>query len=209
LQLGYGDAEWDLFGREAECRECPRPDLPWSDDELFPPGGEGWRLAPTTPERRYAWARGLSAMREQMTEDSQARLVIAGDLRKFQGLVPGVVEEAWLSLKARKPLYLAGAFGGAARAVADLLAGVERSEFSEADARDKVPSYEAAVACYHRHGGSFRSMEAIGNNLREWSGKGLEAALNNGLDDDENWELMRTTEAPRIAELVLTGLTRL
>jgi hypothetical protein len=209
LWLDYGDAEWNLFGEEAQYEEGPRPDLPWSDEEIFPPGGEGWRLAPNTPQRRYAWARGLSAMREQITEHSQARLVIGGDLRRFQGIIPGVVEEAWLSLESRKPLYLVGAFGGAARAVGDLLVGIQREEFSDADPRKHVSDYDAAVACYGQYGGTFHGMEDIGNDIRRRSTKGLASALNNGLNETENEELMHATEPARIAELVLTGLTRL
>lgn len=36
-------------------------------------------------------------MRERITELSQARLVIGGALKVKSGLVPGVVEEIWLS----------------------------------------------------------------------------------------------------------------
>ena len=209
LHLVYGDRELNFFGKEAVYEKGPRPELPWTDEQIFPEGGEGWRLAPSTAEKRYAWARGLGAMREQVTQEAQARLVIAGDLRKFQGIISGVVEEAWLSLKHRKPLYLVGAFGGAARAVADVSMGGERTEFSEDDARAHVPDYDAAVDCYAKHGGVFTSMADIGREIRELSGTGLASALNNGLDDAENEELILCPEATRIAELVLAGLSRL
>ena len=38
---------------------------------------------------------------------------------------------------------------------------------------------------------------------------GLAAALNNGLDETENRELLRSTDAQRIAQLVLRGLGRI
>jgi SLOG cluster2 len=56
-------------------------------------------------------------MRKQITEQSQARLVVGRKLENFSGLVPGVVEEAWFSITQKQPIYLAGGFGGAARAV--------------------------------------------------------------------------------------------
>ena len=209
LHLSYGDAEWDLFvDRVAKCTEGPRPDLPWSDEEIFPPNRDGWRFAPDTPARRYAWARGLSAMRQQITENSQARLVIGGDLRKFQGIVSGVVEEAWLSIQRQQPLFLIGAFGGAARAVSDQLTGFDRAEFSDDDAAEHVPDYRAAVDCYAQHGGDFVSMQQMGADFTHAGGRGLSAALNNGLDDTENEELILYSEPARIAELVLTGLLR-
>jgi SLOG cluster2/TIR domain len=119
LRLEYGEAEWQLFGKEAEYCEGPRPAIPWTDDKIFPAGGAGWRFTPNTPEKRYAWARGLTAMRRQMIEQTQARVLIGGNLVMFLGVIPGVIEEAWWSLTHRQPLYLVGAFGGAARAVSD------------------------------------------------------------------------------------------
>ncbi len=39
LWLDYGDSEWKLFsGDIADYEQGPRPELPWSDDEVFPPG---------------------------------------------------------------------------------------------------------------------------------------------------------------------------
>ena len=112
LWLAYGDSEWKLFsGDIADYDQGPRPDLPWREDEVFPPGGSSRVVDSDTPERRYVWARGLTAMRERITALSQARLVIGGRLTGLAGLWPGVVEEAWLSLKRKQPLYAAGGFG--------------------------------------------------------------------------------------------------
>jgi hypothetical protein len=64
LRLSYGEAEWKLFaGNVARYEEGPRPDLPWRDDEVFPSIAGGLNLGSDTPQRRYAWARGLTAMR--------------------------------------------------------------------------------------------------------------------------------------------------
>jgi hypothetical protein len=209
LRLEYGDAEWQLFGKEAEYCEGPRPDMPWTDDEIFPIRVEGWRFAPNTPEKRYAWARGLTAMREQMTRQVQARVIIGGNLGTFRGIVPGVVEEAWWALTHRQPLYLVGAFGGAARAVSDLLTGMDREEFTLACARRTVSDYDASVACYAQYGGDFYSMEAMGQAMQRLAQDGLASTLHNGLDDRENEELIRASDPAWIAELVLTGLSRL
>jgi hypothetical protein len=81
LWLAYGDSEWKLFsGDIADYDQGPRPDLPWREDEVFPPGGSSRVVDSDTPERRYVWARGLTAMRERITALSQARLVIGGKL---------------------------------------------------------------------------------------------------------------------------------
>lgn len=211
LRLDYGDDEWRLFaGGIADYEAAPRPDVPWDDKTLFP-SGEGSRVfgIDDTPERRYAWSRGLSAMRERITELSQARLVIGGALGKFNGLVPGVVEEAWCSLQHKQPVYIAGGFGGSARAVGDLLLGIERPEFSESWAKQTIPHYEAARALFGQHGGDFRSLQQIGAEIQAAGRQGLAAALNNGLDDAENRALLHCTDPQRIAGLVLAGLARL
>jgi hypothetical protein len=210
LWLGYGDSEWKLFaGNVAQYEQVPRPDLPWSDEELFPPTDSGRPLGSDTPQRRYVWARGLTAMRIRITALSQARLVIGGKLKGYSGLVPGVVEEAWFSLMQKKPLYLVGGFGGAARAVSDLLMNNERPEFADAWARQHLPDYDAVLALYAQHGGDVRSMAQMSTDIATCAQEGLAQALNNGLDEVENRELVASTDPQRIAWLVLTGLGRL
>ncbi|RKT46639.1 TIR domain-containing protein [Thiocapsa rosea] len=210
LYLGYGEGEWKLFsGKVAKYQPAPRPDLPWNDDEVFPVTDGRRTTKADTPQRRYAWARGLTAMRERITEDSQARLVLGGKLRGFSGLVPGVVEEAWLSLRNKHPLFVAGGFGGAARAVGDLLLGKVRPEFSGEWPRQTIADYDASRALYDQHGGDFVSLEHIGRDLRDLRATGLQDALNNGLDEAENEELILSTNPQQIAGLVLRGLGRL
>ncbi|MCP4043413.1 MAG: TIR domain-containing protein [Gammaproteobacteria bacterium] len=215
LSLDYGDKEWALFGEEADYVETPRPTLPWKDDQIFPSTVEGWRLLPREARQRYAWARGLSLMRKQMTEQTHARIVIGGSLIKFLGLVPGVVEEAYMSLRIGHPLFLVGAFGGAARAVSDLLMDIKSHkcaidfDFTDDDLGKVVPDFKASVSCYAEHGGEFIGMTQMGREIREKGKQGLAMALNNGLDDVENEELIYCLDPLRIAELVLTGLSRL
>jgi hypothetical protein len=209
LRLIYGDAEWRLFaGNVARYEDGPRPALPWGDEALFPLDAGKRKIESDTAQRRYAWARGLSAMRERITALSQARLVLGGAW-EFRGLIPGVVEEAWLSLTQKKPLYVAGGLGGAARAVSDQLLGTARTEFSDAWAVQHVPQYRESVDLYQQHGGEFHSLERMGADIGALAKAGLPQALSNGLDETENRELMATADAQRIARLVMTGLGRL
>ncbi len=210
LRLNYGDSEMALFGGQVACyQEGPRPDIPWSDDELFPFMDDKRTLASDTPLRRYAWARGLTAMRELITTSSQARLVLGGKLAGFAGLVPGVVEEAWISLVQQKPLFLVGGFGGAAHAVCDLLRGTAREEFTTSWARQHIIDYDTAVDYYAEAGLEFCSLEAMGLGIANYAGQDLGQVLKNGLDERENHELMASTDVQRISGLVLTGLGRL
>jgi hypothetical protein len=205
LAQTYTDKELDLFGDVARYEAAPVPRLPWAFGKLFPKG----RISSDTPERRYAWARGLTAMRERITRRSQARLVIGGKLKGFSGLVPGVVEEAWFSMTHKQPLYLAGGFGGAARALCDLLLGGAREDLSGAWAKNNITDYEKSTAFYAQHGGEFRSAAAMCAEILRGSKRSVADALRNGLDDKENRELMLCTDAQRIAQLVLQGLRRI
>lgn len=210
LLLTYGEKEWALFdGDCAEYQPGPRPNLLGSDDEIFPIVDGERSLAADTPTKRYAWARGLTAMRQAITDMSGARLVLGGKMTDHTGLVPGVIEEAWLSLSQRQPLYLAGGYGGAARAVCDLLQGIAREEFSEDWAINHINDYQAALGRHPDGAEPLPLLTAIGQAIAGLAGPDLGPVLNNGLDSGENRELMACTDAQRIAELVLLGLGRL
>lgn len=210
LLLTYSEKEWALFdGDCAEYQPGPRPNLEGSDDEIFPFVNGKRSLAADTPAKRYAWALGLTAMRQTITAMSEARLVLGGKTTGHTGLVPGVIEEAWLSLSQRQPLYLAGGYGGAARAVCDLLQGIARDEFSEDWAIQHINDYQAALALHPDGADLLPLLPTIAQDIVGLAGPDLGQVLNNGLDDSENRELIACTDAQRIAELVLLGLGRL
>ena len=71
----------------------------------------------------------LSKMREYMSSIENARIIIGGKLQGYQGKYPGVLEEAYYTLKAKKPLYIIGAFGGVAKEIVKLRNGKEIEEW--------------------------------------------------------------------------------
>lgn len=170
-------------------------------------------------ERRYAWARGMTAMRESQSKAAWARVVLGGkvgatstvtpdgrrEVKWYSGRIPGVVEEALLSLKARQPLYLAGAFGGAAALVIDLLEGRERTEFTSEYQR-AAPFTDEMRALYDRLGLAWESYEEMTAYFRSVGTAGL--AASNRLSVEENRELFWCRNVARIVELLLEGLTR-
>jgi hypothetical protein len=54
----------------------------------------------------------LTGLRRFMAAQTNGRVLIGGKRTDFQGHMPGVLEEATISLEANQPLYLAGGFGG-------------------------------------------------------------------------------------------------
>jgi hypothetical protein len=54
---------------------------------------------PSTPARRYAWARGMTALRERQTADTQARIIIGGKLGPTLHAQPdGTVDTKWYAI---------------------------------------------------------------------------------------------------------------
>jgi len=156
--------------------------------------------------RRFAWARGLSAMRERQQAEVSARVVLGGRIGTaggYLGRMPGVLEEALLTIRARQPIYVLGAFGGSARAIADALDGLPRRELTWAYHR-VVPYSQELRELYAARGLAWDEYEAVADELGKLGWKGL----HNGLSVEENRELAKSRSVERITELVLRGLGR-
>lgn len=90
------------------------------DADGVPRSFRGVRTADDDPGKLDP-ATALSTMRTYATEISSARVVVGGKVSGFAGSMPGVAEEASATLRAGKPLYVAGGFGGAATLVGSIL----------------------------------------------------------------------------------------
>jgi hypothetical protein len=105
------------------------------DDDLEEIGSEAyeswWKgLAIGDPQLEYSRTRRALATLEYGRVAMGGKLGILADKEDhYEGAMPGIVEEAMLTLEAGKPLIALGAFGGAARDIAialDLLDAKER-----------------------------------------------------------------------------------
>lgn len=138
-------------------------------------------------ERRQA----LTAMRRYMCHRQDGRVLIGGRREGFEGELPGLMEEALLTLEAGQPLYLAGGFGGVTLDIARAL-GVDDGWLPLLEPINMDPRYAAGYA---------RLVELARS--PEWTG------LGNGLSAEEN-RLLATSHRPGdIASLVSLGLGRL
>lgn len=209
-------AERAAHSRVARFRRVPRPD----GVEALEPAtfvAEPRFFAADSPARRFAWARGMTEMRRDQTGLTQARIVLGGKIgptesvgadgsklvRWYSGRVPGVFEEAWLSLRAEKPLYLLGGFGGVAALVGDLLRGVERRDFSWAY-HSAAPHSDAMRDLYARQGVKFEDYPEMQQELARLGLEGL--SRHNGLSVEDNRELLSAHDVSRVVELVVKGL---
>lgn len=205
---------------ELPLTECSMRELPaWASPARLP--------APTGAISAGRRALHRSDMRQVMTRDCLARILIGGQTQPateaaggYQGAFPGVVEEAWWSLKFGSPLYVVGGFGGAAALVAHLIqSDAETPPLLRAETFADAPEY----AGFRERARAYRedplrsrveapeSMSTLADQLRRWAAERLHSdgsALDwNGLTRAENLELLGCTDLVRIAQLVMKGLT--
>jgi len=90
------------------------------------PRGEAWSCKTRPPKLTQIpsdeWPDALTTMRRYVTTSSHARIVLGGKAAGFVGRMPGITEEALVSVIASQPLFAVGGFGGAASAVASQIA---------------------------------------------------------------------------------------
>ena len=98
---------------------------------------------------------------------------------KYKGSMPGIAEEALMSLQGGQPLYLMGGFGGCTRDITETIGLVQPWATSHAAWQGRA---------------EFERFSA--------------AALNNGLSVEENQMLAMTPHVDQAVMLILRGLMR-
>lgn len=133
-------------------------------------------------------ATALSAMRRYVTANTDARVLVGGKLAGYQGSMPGVIEEAIMSVEARQPLYVAGGFGGAALAASQRMHDL--STWVPADLPRDIEGAADALT---------QLRDAIVNT----------GHVPDGLDEYQHAQLAATHRPGDIASLTVTGLSAL
>ena len=136
-------------------------------------------LPPQVPTEQD-WADGLTSMRITMMSNSDARIVVGGRVEGYKGAMPGIAEEALLSLRAGMPTFLVGGFGGCTRDIAETLGLIQPRPTSN-------PGWA--------HRSEFAAFTT--------------ADLNNGLTDEENATLAYTPHVDQAITLILRGMMQL
>ncbi|MBF0538805.1 MAG: hypothetical protein HQL03_11205 [Nitrospirae bacterium] len=164
---------------------------------------------------RFINAISLSLMRKRMNEDIDARIILGGKATGYSGTYPGLVEEAYLAIKAKKPVYLIGAYGGCANIIIHALKGNTPEELTEEyqfknDKRYK-PLYDYYNIQANNSGGLLEPIcykdivECFNNTVIDGLYTEING-LNNGLTEDENNQLFKSVDIPEIIRLILKGL---
>jgi hypothetical protein len=157
-------------------------------------------------EDRYVIAECLTDMRTTMATESKARILLGGRQAGYTGYLPGIVEEAYHSLRLNKPIYLLGGYGGATKSIVDVISGAQPEqftneyqfatgflkEFKRACAQKSSVSidYDYLYKFFQKH-----SIDSISNQ--------------NGLSAEENSVLFESTNIHELVFLVMKGLDRI
>lgn len=204
-------ARLERIERPADLSLCPgQPLADAVEAKPFP--------ADQSPEHRYCWARGMTTMRESQVAKASgiaARIILGGKFgppeqgpgsqeKWYAGRIPGVLEEVVLSAQAGQPVFLIGAFGGAASLAIDLVEGKDRPE-ANWDYQRRAPHAEKMRDLYDQCGQPWWDYPEMVDLLRQTG----PAGINPLLTEDENRELFRTRNISRMIELILKGLSNL
>jgi hypothetical protein len=182
------------------------------------------------PRTIFNTAVTLSAMRRRMMQETTivipdvssperipavvARILLGGSVDRYSGFVPGIFEEALVTMESNRPTYLFGGFGGAAEILANaiLAPGNDRPpqltpKWHQERNEPLVELLESSEQFAHPSG--FRStpdlLDALfGYILRARAA--LSQTLRTGLTDDETRELLRTRDIAAAVRLVRSGL---
>ncbi|HEY0991870.1 MAG TPA: CHAT domain-containing protein, partial [Kofleriaceae bacterium] len=185
------------------------------------------------------------ALRELMAETTEARILLGGkttprsatEPEGYRGPWPGVLEEAYRTLRRNGGLFVIGGFGGAAGSIARILRtgeipkelqratwphlndlverfnGVRRSMLAAGDAAGVANVAEVVLS----QNGRLLDIEDLARGaLENWqqfvasdSDKAIAARWTNGLTRTENERLFISTDQTEITYLVFEGLRRL
>jgi len=143
-------------------------------------------------------------------EPVAGRIVLGGKVDGFQGFVPGVLEEALITLERGIPLYLLGGFGGITEVMASAFlsaAGGPRPDPLTVEYHHQRTPALARLAELHAKlpvPGIRTTQEMLD---AFWiRAQGGPAALATGLSEPEARELLTTRDMSRAVRLVLRGL---
>jgi SLOG cluster2 len=172
-----------------------------------PPGSDAACFASLgTVDDKLDCAMGLRLMRRAMVRNTNVRIIMGGQLTGYKGCMPGVVEEALLAIEAKQPLYLCGAWGGAAAAIIDAVLKGE-SEWLTKEYQSRQEGYAALLDAWNVQYADDRiDYAVIVQKFYEKGVSGLSAV--NGLSDWENQRLFCTPHPQEMIFLILRGLKR-
>lgn len=178
-------------------------------EELQQFDNDAQTAGPDSPLYAYLRARGLTFLRQKINNVCHVRLCVGGRRSGSQGRYPGVIEEALLAVRQKKPLFVVGILGGASAQVVEAVEGREMPEDFCAPTQVQRLYQQPPVNEINADTSADRVVDRVAA-WREFAETGnRQLAERNGLTIEENDELLHTPVVERAIELVLIGLSRI
>ena len=143
-----------------------------------------------------------------------ARILLGGKADSYAGFLPGIFEEALVTLQWERPVYILGGFGGAAEILANamLASGNDRPQELTLDwHKERNPALVTLLDSARQFtapanlGGMENSLDALFAFVLR-ARADLSGTLRTGLSDQETRELLKTSNIANAVHLVRAGL---
>jgi hypothetical protein len=161
---------------------------------------------PSSKEARLIMAKSFAGMRKEINTKCDVRILLGGKTTSFQGIYPGIPEEAYLAMQDNKPVYLLGAYGGATREVINLITK-QSSDSLNKKAQLSDQAYADLFATWNKNEKQKINLDDFYDFFKKYNLKKF--SKNNGLDEEENLRLFGTDNLTEIIFYILKGLVRI
>ena len=180
-------------------------------------GIDGLDDAPREKATPQQIAACVARMRELMQEgdaldldghpmpELSGRVILGGKRSGYAGFMAGIIEEAARALLAEKPLFVIGAFGGAA---GELARALRDGTPEGALTLTPPPATDPFVQWYAEHGQPDYIQRLYDIVLETIASPRRFELLRNGLSEDENRHLFERDNSVRLSSLITRGLGR-
>lgn len=154
-----------------------------------------------TIHNKYVVSRCLTHMRKAMIADCDFRISAGGKMTQYIGCMPGILEEIYIAITEKKPLYLLGGFGGiTSKLCCYLQIGEIPKELSLDWQKINNKYYNDLLLEYVKHNKSIDY---------SWLSELTINSLNNGLSEDDNLRLFNTPFVDEAIHLITKGIRNL
>jgi hypothetical protein len=175
--------------------------------KLIPPPGvtveASKYISPDELQNKIIWAKSLSYMRKEIIKNTQARVLIGGQVSNYMGIMPGLLEEFITSIRAKQPVFLCGAFGGVTKGIIETLLNEEPEALTEKYQLHNL-SYQELFNRWNNDETDKINYSIISQEIKDFGLISLSKA--NGLSENENIRLFETPHIPEMTFLILKGL---
>ncbi len=151
---------------------------------------------------RYVYSECFRVLREQMTKDCDAKVIIGGRYSNYLGYIPGVLEEAIYQIKMQKPIYIIGGFGGIANELSKLILGQESIYLTNEYQYNNtfLTEYKEYIEKMY----NYHDYTEIRNIFTNFNLNAL--CSNNQLTEVENLKLFKSKNIHEITYLIMKGM---